>query len=128
MPHAMVLRHIFREKCWHPCKPHAAIIIDDPLRRRDYGYLNFETLLRPTEDRKFHSTVAFIPHNDRRNSARIIPMLCENPHRFSTCFLGNDHTQAESAFIDRALLSSMLGSAEERMKTHDQATGLRSLA
>ena len=33
IPHAMALRHIFGEECWHPCKSHASIIIDDPLLR-----------------------------------------------------------------------------------------------
>src|SRR5271154_189567 len=50
MPQAMALRHIFGEECWRPCKPHASIIIDDPLLRRKYGYLNFESLLRLMEE------------------------------------------------------------------------------
>jgi hypothetical protein len=81
MPHAMALRHIFGEECWRPCKSHASIIIDDPLLRRDYGYLNFESLLRLTEEYNFHTTISFIPHNYRRNSARIVRMFRENASR-----------------------------------------------
>jgi hypothetical protein len=124
MPHAMALRHIFGEECWRPCKPHASIIIDDPLLRRDYGYLNFESLLRLTEEHNFHTAISFIPHNYRRNSARIIRMFRENAHRLSICFHGNDHTEAELASTDSTLLNRVLGIAEERMKVHEQVTGL----
>jgi hypothetical protein len=124
MPHAMALRHIFGEECWRPSKQSASIIIDDPLLRRDYGYLNFESLLRLMEEYNFHTTISFIPHNYRRNSARIIGMFRENAHRLSICFHGNDHTEAELASSDTALLNRILGIAEERMKVHEQVTGL----
>jgi hypothetical protein len=124
MPHAMALRHIFGEGCWHPGEPHASIIIDDPLLRRNYGYLNFEILLRLMEEYDFHTTIAFIPHNYRRNSARIIRMFRENPRRLSICFHGNDHTAAELASTDTALLNTMLSIAAERMNMHEQATGV----
>ena len=124
MPHAMALRHIFRDECWRPCKSHASIIIDDPLLRRNYGYLNFESLLRLMGDHNFHTTISFIPRNYRRNSARIIRMFRENPHRLSICFHGNDHTEAELASTDTALLNRILGIAEERMKVHERVTGL----
>jgi hypothetical protein len=124
VPHAMALRHIFGEECWRPSKQSASIIIDDPLLRRDYGYLNFESLLRLMEEYNFHTTISFIPHNYRRNSARIIRMFRENPHRLSICFHGNDHTEAEFASTDSAHLNRTLGIAEERMKMQAQATGL----
>jgi len=124
MPHAMALRHIFGEECWRPSKQSASIIIDDPLLWRDYGYLNFESLLRLMEEHNFHTTISFIPHNYKRNSARIIRMFRENPDRLSTCFHGNDHTQAEFASNDTNLLNSRLGIAEERMKVHAEVTGV----
>jgi hypothetical protein len=124
VPHVMALRHIFGEECWRPCEPHASIIIDDPLLRQDYGYLNFESLLRLMELYNFHTTISFIPHNYRRNSARIIRMFRENAHRLSICFHGNDHTKAELASTDIALLNRLLGIAEERMNVHEQVTGL----
>jgi hypothetical protein len=124
MPHAMALRYIFGEGCWHPGKPRASIIIDDPLLRRNYGYLNFATLLHLAEEHNFHTSIAFIPHNYRRNSARIIRMFRQNPHRLSICYHGNDHTQAELASTDTTRLNTMLGIADERMKAQEQTTGL----
>ena len=125
IPHAMALRQIFREECWRPGEPHASIIIDDPLLQRDYGFLNFEFLLRLTQKYNFHTTIAFIPHNYRRNSARIVRMFRENSDRLSICFHGNDHTAAELGSTDSVLLNNMLGIAEERMNTHERMTGLR---
>jgi hypothetical protein len=125
MPHAMALRHIFGEACWHPSKPHASIIIDDPLLRPDYGHLNFATLLRLMKEHNFHTTIAFIPHNYRRNSARIIRMFRENPNRLAICFHGNDHTQSELVSNDTTLLNTILSFAEERIKVLEQITGLR---
>jgi hypothetical protein len=81
-------------------------------------------LLRLMGDHNFHTTISFIPRNYRRNSARIIRMFRENPHRLSICFHGNDHTEAELASTDTALLNRILGIAEERMKVHEQVTGL----
>ena len=92
-----------------------------PLLRRDYGYLNFDSLLRLAKEHNFHTAISFIPHNYRRNSARIVRMFRENPRRLSICFHGNDHTEAEFASTDRALLNGMLGIGEERMKAHAQA-------
>ena len=96
-----------------------------PSCRGDYGYLNFEFLLRLTQKYNFHTTIAFFPHNYRRNSDRIIRMFRENSDRLSICFHGNDHTAAELASTDTALLDTMLGIAEERMNAHEQTTGLR---
>jgi hypothetical protein len=124
MPHAMALRYVFGESCWRPAKANASIIIDDPLLRKDYGYLDFKSLLRLMEENNFHTTISFIPHNYRRNSPRIIRMFRENAHRFSICFHGNDHTEAELAPTDATLLHRILGIAEERMKIHEDVTGL----
>lgn len=124
IPQAMALRYIFGEACWRPAKAFASIIIDDPLLRQNYGYLNFKSLLGLMEEHNFHTTISFIPHNYRRNSSRIIRMFRENSHRLSICFHGNDHTESELGSTDPAVLNRVLGIAEERMTLHEQVTGL----
>jgi hypothetical protein len=124
VPHAMALRYATADECWRPCKGHASIIIDDPLLRKSYGFLNFEFLLRLADQHNFHTTIAFIPHNFRRNSSRITRMFQENAARLSICFHGNDHTEAEFASTDLALLNTLLLVAEDRMNLHYQKTGL----
>jgi hypothetical protein len=124
LPHAMALRRIFGEECWRPCEQHASVIVDDPLLRPTYGFLNFDHLLELMTRHKFQTTVAFIPHNFRRNSARITRMFRENAAYFSLCFHGNDHTGAEFASTDPVLLNTMLQIAEQRMDQHSKQTGL----
>jgi hypothetical protein len=124
LPHAMALRHIFGEECWRPCKHHASVIVDDPLLRRNYGFLNFETLLSLMGQHNFHTTIAFIPHNFRRNSPRITRMFQENPNRLALCFHGNDHTGAEFASTNTTLLNTLLHIGEQRMSVHRKITGL----
>ncbi|MGD0445080.1 MAG: hypothetical protein ABSA39_14195 [Edaphobacter sp.] len=125
VPHAMVLRHIFGEQCWRPARNYASVVVDDPLLRANYGFLNFERLLSLMKQHNFHTTIAFIPHNFRRTSPRIAAALREHAARLSLCFHGNDHTAAEFASTDSVLLNTMLQTAEERMRVHSETTGLR---
>ncbi len=124
LPHAMALRAIFGEESWRPNEHFASVIIDDPLLRNRYGFLNFESLFRLMKQHNFHTTVAFIPHNYRRSAARTTRLLRENADRFSLCFHGNDHTDAEFACEDIARLNTMMETAEHRMKVHRALTGL----
>jgi hypothetical protein len=124
LPHAMALRYTFGEESWRPGEPHACVVIDDPLLRRNYGFLNFESLLDLMQRHNFHTTVAFIPHNFRRSSPQIAKLFRDDADRFSLCYHGNDHTGAEFAATDTALLNTMLQIAEQRMRSHDQTTGL----
>lgn len=124
LPHAMALRHIFGDQCWRPAYNNASVIIDDPLLRPNYGFLNFEHLLRMMEEHNFGTTIAFIPHNFRRNSKRVVRLFSEHADCLSLCFHGNDHTGAEFAVTDTSLLHAMLHTAEQRMAAHGRITGL----
>ncbi|MGD0404579.1 MAG: hypothetical protein ABSB66_15435 [Candidatus Acidiferrales bacterium] len=125
MPAAMFTRYAFREQCWRPNQHHATLVIDDPLLRKDYGFLNYERLLALMDKYNFHTSIAFIPFNYRRNSPGVARMFRERPDRLSICFHGNDHTAAEFASKDSGLLNAMLTVAEERMDAHQKDTGIR---
>jgi hypothetical protein len=124
LPPAMFIRYAFREECWHPNEQHATLVIDDPLLRKDYGFLNYERLLALMDAYNFHTSIAFIPYNCRRNWPGVIRMFLERPDRLSICFHGNDHTAAEFASKDSGLLNAMLTAAEERMDAHQKETGI----
>lgn len=124
VPHAMALRYVAGDECWRPCEAHASIVIDDPLLRKSYGFLDFESLLSLADQHNFHTTIAFIPHNFRRNSSRITRIFNENAERLSICFHGNDHTGGEFASTDLDFLDASLRVAEDRMNLHQQMTGL----
>src|ERR1035438_6714643 len=127
VPQAMALRRIFGQESWPPCGQRACVIVDDPLLRKDYGFLNLESLLRLTQQHNFHAAIAFIPHNFRRSSQRIARMFRENPSHLSICFHGNDHTGGEFASTDTALLSAMLQIAQRRMDSHRAMTDPKSV-
>ena len=124
VPYAMALRHIFGDQCWRPAQNFASVIVDDPLLRPSYGFLNFERLLRMMEEHNFKTTIAFIPYNFRRSSSRMVRFFQQNTQRLSLCFHGNDHTGAEFAATNPALLNAMLQTAEGRMADHGKKTGL----
>jgi hypothetical protein len=124
LPHAMALRYIFGEESWRPCSQYASVIVDDPPLRRNYGFLNFGSLLCLMEQHHFHTSIAFIPHNCRRSSPAVARIVREHPDRFSLCFHGNDHTDAEFASTDTVLLNTMLHLAERRMSIHRRLTDL----
>jgi hypothetical protein len=124
LPHAMAVRYMFGEESWRPVEHHASIIIDDPLLRPTYGFLNFERLLRLVEESNLFVTIAFIPYNYRRNSRRIVRMFRENRERLAICFHGNDHTTEELASSDTSRLNTMLDIAESRMRIHHKSSGL----
>jgi hypothetical protein len=124
IPPAMFIRYAFRHECWHPNQHHATFIIDDPLLRKDYGFLNYKRLLALMDKYNFHTSIAFIPYNCRRNSPGIARMFRERPDRLSICYHGNDHTAAEFASKDSGLLNAMLTVAEERMDVHQKETGI----
>ncbi len=124
VPQVMALRHIFGEQCWRPVEQYGCVIIDDPLLRRNYGFLNFEQLLRLAEEYNFHTSIAFIPHNYRRNSPRVVDLFLSHGARLSICFHGCDHTKAEMASSETTLLNTILRTAETRMDRHEATTGL----
>ena len=125
LPAAMFVRYAFSDRCWRPNQRHATLVIDDPLLREDYGFLNYERLLALMDKYNFHTSIAFIPHNCRRNSPAVTRMFRERPDRLSICFHGNDHTAAEFASKDSGLLNAMLTVAQERMEMHQERTGIR---
>ena len=125
LPCAMALRHIFGDQCWKPCGYRAAITIDDPLLQPQYGFLNYEKLLRLLNDFDLSATIGFIPNNYRRSAPEVARLFCENSHRLSICFHGNDHTAQELASSDRDRLNAIISMAEKRMQIHEKTTGLR---
>jgi len=124
VPLAMALRYAAGEDCWRPNKNYACVVIDDPLLRKNYGFLNFDSLLKLCRQHNFHATIAFIPHNFARNSAKITRMFRDNPERLSICFHGNDHTNAELATTDREQIERMVAIAKDRIKRHQHISGL----
>src|SRR5690606_40624290 len=61
------LRTTFGDRCWHTPNHAAALVIDDPLVSRRYGFIEFESLLESARLHSYHVSLAFIPWNHTRS-------------------------------------------------------------
>lgn len=102
----------------------ASIILDDPLLREDYGFLNYRKLLDLMDRHNFHTTIAFIPWNYNRTDKNIATLFRERPDRFSLCVHGCDHTGGEFAKTDYQYLEGKIRLATTRMTEHEKRTGI----
>ena len=103
---------------------HASIIIDDPLLRENYGFLNYRKLLNLMDKHNFFTTIAFIPFNFNRTDKRIATLFRERPDRFSLCVHGCDHVKGEFGRIDLNYLDNKVKLATARMVEHEKRTGI----
>jgi peptidoglycan/xylan/chitin deacetylase (PgdA/CDA1 family) len=103
---------------------YACIIIDDPLLKENYGFLNYRELLALMDRHNFHTTIAFIPWNYNRTDRKIAALFRERQDRFSLCVHGCDHTEGEFARTDPNYLEVKVKLATARMIEHEKRTGL----
>ena len=103
---------------------HASIIIDDPLLRENYGFLNYRKLLSLMDRHNFSTTIAFIPWNYNRTDEGIAALFRERPDRFSLCVHGCDHTRSEFGATDATYLENKVKLATARMVEHEKRTGI----
>lgn len=108
----------------HSKAHHACIIIDDPLLRENYGFLNYRKLLGLMDRHNFFTTIAFIPVNYGKTDRKIADLFQARPDRFSLCVHGCDHTGGEFANIDPDYLERVVRLASARMIEHERRSGI----
>jgi len=89
---------------WHNDTPNACFIVDDPLLKRRYGFLDYRKLLEVMERKRFSTSIAFIPWNYRRSNRRITKLLAAHPRKYSLCVHGCEHTAREFGSTNQPLL------------------------
>lgn len=124
-PFLAYLRQTFGARCWTNEAPAACLIIDDPLLRERYGFLDFRQLESRLAASPFSLNIAFIPWNYRRTDRRAAERFKRRDHRFSVSIHGCDHTRAEFSSADEAWLRRQARRALSRMETHQQLTGIQ---
>ncbi|MBZ5614928.1 MAG: hypothetical protein LAO23_13035 [Acidobacteriia bacterium] len=124
IPLMMVLRGALKERVWHNDHPRACFIIDDPLLKRRHGFLEYQRLMESLRRQRFSACIAFIPWNYRRSSRKVVELFSSNPESASLCVHGCDHTKAEFERGDVGLLRGKARLALERMRLHEQLSGL----
>jgi hypothetical protein len=123
-PVIIFLRAAVRDYCWHNPNPGAGIVIDDPLLRQNYGFLNFSNLLESARKNKYHVTLAFIPWNHWRTRGSNVRLFLEHADCFGVCAHGCDHTNRELRSTDYEALLDKNFVARRRMKQLSKRTGL----
>ena len=124
LPAAMFVKSVFKQYCWHARYRLANFIIDDPLLRESYGFLNYRELLTCMAHTRFSATIAFIPWNYKRTQPTVADLFCERSDRLSICVHGCDHSKAEFAGHDLGRLNTKTQLASHRMKVHEASTGV----
>jgi len=124
LPFLMFLRWASPEAFWHHDQPGACFIIDDPLLKRRYGFLEYQKLADLMEREDFCTSIGFIPWNYRRSNRRIVRSRHWQRGDFSLCVHGCDHTRGEFGSRDGGRLRDASQTALERMERHRQLTGL----
>ena len=124
LPYLLFIRATFGDVCWQAPLKTARLIIDDPMLKRRYGFLDFDRLFRSMDSFGYASTVAFIPWNYKRTSRRAAQHFSAQRSTFSTCVHGCDHTNGEFASRDAYLLRQMAVLALKRMSKHEVRTSV----
>ena len=124
LPALVFLRSAFGDSCWHNPQASAALVIDDPLLTRRYGFIDFYELLSSARRHGYRVTLAFIPWNHWRTSRESADFFRGNADVFSFCVHGNDHTAAEFGSQDPGELAARTREALDRMDRHAGRTGL----
>ncbi len=126
IPAIIFLRFAFGNRCWRNPSRGAGIVIDDPLLKKKYGFINFPQLLGSARRFGYHVTLAFIPWNHWRSRVKDVRLFLSYSDCFSVCAHGCDHTRSEfkSTSYDDLLAKNFV--ARRRMDEQRKRTGLPS--
>ena len=124
VPLMMFLRGALGKQVWHSDRSHACFIIDDPLLKRHYGFLDYQQLMSSMERKQFTVCIAFIPWNYRRSDGAIARHFSSSLLGLHLCVHGCDHTRAEFASTDFESLAAKAQLALQRMQEHAQRSGV----
>jgi hypothetical protein len=112
------------DQCKASFETPACLVIDDPLLKPQYGFLDYNKLLREMKEHRFFSEIAFIPWNRFRSSPEVVRLFADNRDYFSLCVHGCFHTRGEFCGNDYNRLCLLASTALSFMNDHQLATGL----
>jgi hypothetical protein len=124
VPVVSYIRWAFPRSSWHAPEASASLIIDDPVLKPTYGFVDFQELLSLMKRHNFSTNIAFIPWNWRRSAPEVVRLYRENPEYFSLSVHGCDHTRAEFGSSSQQRLHWKARQALERMNRHESITGI----
>lgn len=124
VPLMVFLRRALGARLWHADHQRACFIIDDPLLKRRYGFLDYGRLMDAMRRKRFSTSIAFIPWNYRRSRKETAELFATSAGMASVCIHGCDHTKAEFGTTNAALLRGKAQMALERMRAHQRLSGV----
>lgn len=124
IPLMMFIKYVFGDRCWHSKQAYASFIIDDPLLRMNYGFMNYMKLLISMDQECFHTTIAFIPWNYNRSKKEVARIFKKRKDRFTLCVHGCYHTDNEFGINDSNKLNKKVKTAIKKMKRHEELSGV----
>jgi hypothetical protein len=124
LPILVVLRHVFPDRVWRSDQARACVILDDPLLRPRYGFLDHRRLLAELDRLGAAATLAFIPWNFDRSEENTAKLYASRSDRLSLCVHGCDHTQLEFGSLNEKLLRDKAQLALARMVEHQCRFGV----
>ena len=123
-PVLMLVRGLLGSRVWQPGQRSASLVIDDPLLKTRFGYLDYERLLQTMDRTGFATSIAFIPVNRQRTKQKTACLLARRNDRFSLCVHGWEHTGGEFGTPDVSRLRRVARLARESMEAHRRDTGM----
>lgn len=124
LPIALSLRLVFGSACWTDPAPAANLVIDDPMLRPRYGFVDYDRLMAEARSNNYAVTIAFIPFNHRRSNRRTVAFLREHADRFSIAVHGCDHTGGEFGAENGERLQHLSHLAMSRMHDHERRAAM----
>lgn len=106
-------------------KLRAAFVFDDPnVRRRDYGFINYEQLVRHADEHNYHAVMAMVPRDAVQAHVPTASLFEKRADRVSLAFHGNDHLKDELMTGDAAAGLALCAQAVRRVTAFEARTGL----
>jgi hypothetical protein len=124
IPPVLYIKWAFVTTSWVAPERSASLVIDDPLLRPTYGFVDYRELLSLMQRYKFSTNIAFIPWNWRRSDPSVTRLFRENPEYYSLSVHGCAHTQAEFGRDESDYLHAKAKQAIEQMDRHETTSGI----
>jgi hypothetical protein len=124
VPIVMFIKYAFKNNEEINIPHYASLIIDDPLLRNPYGYVNYYELLKSMDKYNFFTNIAFIPWNYKTTDKDIADLFIHRSDRYSLCIHGCDHVDREFGISNKRLLTDKYKLAAARMIEHKKRSGV----
>jgi len=123
LPFLMWIRHTFSDSGWQLADCGANLIIDDPLLKPEYGFLDLTELLDLVGP-DFAATIGFIPCNHKRTAPSFATRVREKYPQFSICVHGCYHSRGEFGNRPDSELIELAHVAHRDMEHHRESTSI----